>query len=155
MCLERLVPEAPRLRQDLVDLSPLPRRPAVDWVRTLQDMIVAAEKQRRFAANVGPNCHVLDLDAGHMCMVGRPERPRRSSTRSAKYSERRQRTGDRRLQRENERLRAVATVALRLERDVELVQRARGRGAASCSRAASSSAIAMSFTKWSTKNPGA
>ena len=44
------------------------------WVRTLQDMIVAADKQSQFAKNVGPNCRVLDLDAGHMCMVGQPER---------------------------------------------------------------------------------
>jgi hypothetical protein len=23
---------------------------------------------------VGPNCEVVDLDAGHMCMVGQPDR---------------------------------------------------------------------------------
>jgi len=72
-CVERLVPEAPHLSDDPVDLSPLrPERPST-WVRTLQDMIVPAEKQLRFAANVGPNCRVIDLDAGHMCMVGQPE----------------------------------------------------------------------------------
>ncbi len=73
-CLERLVPEAPGLSDSPVDLAPLrPDLPST-WVCTLQDMIVAADKQRRFAANVGPNCHVLDLDAGHMCMVGQPDR---------------------------------------------------------------------------------
>jgi pimeloyl-ACP methyl ester carboxylesterase len=73
-CLERLVPEAPNLSDGAVDLAPLrPDLPST-WVRTLQDMIVAAEKQTRFAANVGPSCQVVDLDAGHMCMVGRPER---------------------------------------------------------------------------------
>ena len=73
-CLERLVPEAPGLSDSPVDLTPLrPELPST-WVCTLQDMIVAAEKQRRFAENVGPNCRVLDLDAGHMCMVGQPAR---------------------------------------------------------------------------------
>jgi pimeloyl-ACP methyl ester carboxylesterase len=73
-CLERLVAEAPNLSDSPVDLAPLhPDLPST-WVCTLQDMIVAAGKQRRFATNVGPNCHVLDLDAGHMCMVGQPDR---------------------------------------------------------------------------------
>ena len=73
-CLERLVPEAPNLSDSPVDLAPLrPDLPST-WVCTLQDMIVAADKQRRFAANVGPDCQVLDLDAGHMCMVGQPDR---------------------------------------------------------------------------------
>jgi pimeloyl-ACP methyl ester carboxylesterase len=73
-CLERLVPEAPDLSDSPVDLAPLrPDLPST-WVRTLQDMIVAAHKQTQFAKNVGPNCRVLDLDAGHMCMVGQPAR---------------------------------------------------------------------------------
>src|SRR5262249_53887942 len=73
-CLERLVPEAPNLSDDPVDLAPLrPDLPST-WVRTLQDMIVAADKQLQFARNVGPNCRVIDFDAGHMCMVGQPER---------------------------------------------------------------------------------
>jgi pimeloyl-ACP methyl ester carboxylesterase len=73
-CLERLVAEAPGLSDSPVDLAPLrPELPST-WVCTLQDMIVAADKQRRFARNVGPNCEVIDLDAGHMCMVGRAER---------------------------------------------------------------------------------
>jgi len=73
-CLERLVAEAPNLSDRPVDLAPLrPDLPST-WVCTLQDMIVAADKQRRFAKNVGPHCQVVDLDAGHMCMVGQPER---------------------------------------------------------------------------------
>ncbi len=72
-CVERLVPEAPHLSNDPVDISPLrPSLPST-WVRTLQDMIVAANKQLRFAKNVSPSCRVVDLDAGHMCMVGQPE----------------------------------------------------------------------------------
>jgi pimeloyl-ACP methyl ester carboxylesterase len=73
-CVERLVPEAPQLSDGAVDLTPLSPDLPSTWVRTLQDMIVAADKQLRFAANVGPNCEVLDLDAGHMCMVGQPAR---------------------------------------------------------------------------------
>jgi pimeloyl-ACP methyl ester carboxylesterase len=73
-CLERLVAEAPNLSDRPVDLAPLrPDLPST-WVCTLQDMIVAADKQRRFAQNVGPNCEVIELDAGHMCMVGQPDR---------------------------------------------------------------------------------
>jgi pimeloyl-ACP methyl ester carboxylesterase len=73
-CLERLVPEAVGLSDSPVDLAPLrPDLPST-WVCTLQDMIVAADKQRRFAENVGPSCHVRDFDAGHMCMVGQPDR---------------------------------------------------------------------------------
>jgi pimeloyl-ACP methyl ester carboxylesterase len=73
-CVERLVPEAPHLSGDPVDLAPLRADLPSTWVRTLQDMIVAADKQLRFAKNVGPNCRVIDLDCGHMCMVGQPER---------------------------------------------------------------------------------
>jgi pimeloyl-ACP methyl ester carboxylesterase len=71
-CLERLVPDAPHLSGDPVDLSPLLADLPYSWVCTLQDIIVPAAKQRRFAANVG-NCPVTDLDAGHMCMVSQPE----------------------------------------------------------------------------------
>jgi pimeloyl-ACP methyl ester carboxylesterase len=73
-CLDRLVAEAPNLSDSPVDLAPLRADLASTWVCTLQDMIVAADKQRRFAKNVGPSCRVVDLDAGHMCMVGQPER---------------------------------------------------------------------------------
>jgi pimeloyl-ACP methyl ester carboxylesterase len=73
-CLERLVPEAPGLSDSPVDLAPMRADLPSTWVCTLQDMIVAADKQRRFAENVGPSCEVVDLDAGHMCMVGQPER---------------------------------------------------------------------------------
>ncbi len=73
-CVERLVPEAVGLSDSPVDLGPLrPDLPST-WVCTLQDMIVAAHKQRKFAENVGPRCHVIDFDAGHMCMVGQPDR---------------------------------------------------------------------------------
>jgi pimeloyl-ACP methyl ester carboxylesterase len=70
-CAERLVPEASRLSTDPVDLSPLRATIPCTWVRTLQDIIVPAEKQSRFAENVG-NCPVVDFDAGHMCMVSQP-----------------------------------------------------------------------------------
>ena len=70
-CVERFVAEAPRLTTDPVDLSPLRSAMPRTWVRTLQDVIVSPDKQLRFARNVG-HCAVIDLDAGHMCMVGQP-----------------------------------------------------------------------------------
>jgi hypothetical protein len=42
------------------------------WVRPLRDAIVEPAKQLRFANNVGP-CDVIDLDAGHMCMITQPQ----------------------------------------------------------------------------------
>jgi pimeloyl-ACP methyl ester carboxylesterase len=55
-----------------VDLAPLHGKLPATWIRTTQDIIVAPEKQIRFANNVGPDCAVVDLDAGHMCMVSQP-----------------------------------------------------------------------------------
>ena len=72
-CSSCLVAEAPRLTTEPVDLSGLRgascRR---TWIRTMQDVIVPPDKQLRFAANVG-DCDVVDLDAGHMCMISRPD----------------------------------------------------------------------------------
>jgi pimeloyl-ACP methyl ester carboxylesterase len=71
-CLERLVAEAPLLTLEPVDLAPLrSAAPARTWIRTLQDAIVAPDKQLRFAANVG-DVDILDLDAAHMCMISQP-----------------------------------------------------------------------------------
>jgi pimeloyl-ACP methyl ester carboxylesterase len=70
-CVARLVPEAPRLTSEPVDLTPLESALPRTWVRTLQDIIVPAGKQSRFAENVG-NCPVVDIDSGHMCMVSQP-----------------------------------------------------------------------------------
>jgi pimeloyl-ACP methyl ester carboxylesterase len=70
-CAERLVPEAPRLSKVPVDLSPLRVPTPCTWVRTLQDLIVPPAKQLRFANNLG-DCPVVDIDAGHMCMVSQP-----------------------------------------------------------------------------------
>jgi pimeloyl-ACP methyl ester carboxylesterase len=71
-CFERMVPEALNLVTEPVDLSPLQSpKPPCTWVRTLQDAIVDPEKQAQFANNVG-GCDVIDLDAGHMCMISKP-----------------------------------------------------------------------------------
>jgi pimeloyl-ACP methyl ester carboxylesterase len=70
-CVERFVPEALRLTSDPVDLSPLRDPFPRTWVRTLHDAIVDADKQLRFAGNVG-DCEIVDLDAAHMCMVSKP-----------------------------------------------------------------------------------
>ena len=73
-CVERMVPEASQLIVDTVDLSPLRAEtaPPRTWIRTLQDVILPPDRQLRFVANVG-DCEVVDLDAGHMCMISRPE----------------------------------------------------------------------------------
>jgi pimeloyl-ACP methyl ester carboxylesterase len=71
-CMDRRVPEAPGLVAEPVDLSPLRSGPPRTWVRTVGDLIVAPDKQVRFAAHVG-DCPVVDIDAGHMCMVSQPE----------------------------------------------------------------------------------
>jgi pimeloyl-ACP methyl ester carboxylesterase len=70
-CLERLVAEAPGLTTEPVDLAPLRSDMPRTWVRTLNDLIVSAEQQLHYVENVG-HCPVVDLDAGHMCMVSRP-----------------------------------------------------------------------------------
>jgi pimeloyl-ACP methyl ester carboxylesterase len=72
-CVERLVPDAPRLSSDPVDLTPLQCEMPRTWVRTVNDLIVSAVKQTRFAANVG-NCPIVDIESGHMAMVGQPEK---------------------------------------------------------------------------------
>jgi pimeloyl-ACP methyl ester carboxylesterase len=70
-CMSIRVSEAPTLVTEPVDLAPLRSGPPRTWVRTLGDLIVAPDKQLRFAANVG-DCPVVDIDAGHMCMVSQP-----------------------------------------------------------------------------------
>lgn len=71
-CVERLVPEAPGLVLERVDLAPFTRTDVPrTWIRTLRDVVVPAEKQSAFAAHLAP-CPVVDIDTGHMCMVSRP-----------------------------------------------------------------------------------
>lgn len=73
-CVERLVAEAPRLTLQPVDLAPLhaPSAPPRTWIRTLRDAIIPPDRQLRFAANVGGDCAIVDLDAAHMCMISQP-----------------------------------------------------------------------------------
>lgn len=71
-CQSRMVPEALKLVTDPVDLAPLRAwSGARTWVRPLQDAIVDPVRQLRFAGNVG-DCPIVDLDAGHMCMISAP-----------------------------------------------------------------------------------
>lgn len=65
------VPEAPATITDRMDLSTMPPGTRRVWVKLLQDVIVAPEKQDRFVANLG-GCEVVELDAGHMAMLSRP-----------------------------------------------------------------------------------
>jgi pimeloyl-ACP methyl ester carboxylesterase len=69
-CLGQMVPEAPKLIFEPVDLSPLRDVPCT-WVRTMHDAIVSPPKQERFAANIR-DCAVVDIDAAHMCMISKP-----------------------------------------------------------------------------------
>jgi pimeloyl-ACP methyl ester carboxylesterase len=70
-CLERLVPEPPGLPNEPVDLSGLRSSAPRTWVRTTRDAILAPDLQLGFAERVG-DCPVIDLDAGHMCMISQP-----------------------------------------------------------------------------------
>jgi pimeloyl-ACP methyl ester carboxylesterase len=72
-CVDCLVPEALRLTTEPVELSPLSSPIPRCWVRTLQDVIISPEQQLRFANNVG-NCRIADIAAGHMPMIGQPQR---------------------------------------------------------------------------------
>jgi hypothetical protein len=71
-CSERMVPEAPKLTTEPVDLSPLRSPTPRTWIRPLRDETVDPAKQLRSAANVG-DCEVIDPDAGHMCMITQPQ----------------------------------------------------------------------------------
>jgi pimeloyl-ACP methyl ester carboxylesterase len=71
-CLDRIVPEAPALTTEPVDLTPLRGPMPRTWVRPLLDAIVDADKQLRFAINVG-RCRMIDMDAAHMCMISQPK----------------------------------------------------------------------------------
>jgi pimeloyl-ACP methyl ester carboxylesterase len=43
------------------------------YVRTLRDQLFRLPFQDRFVGNVGRPCEVIDLDAGHVCMVSQPK----------------------------------------------------------------------------------
>jgi pimeloyl-ACP methyl ester carboxylesterase len=70
-CVSRMVPEAPRLVSDPVDLSPFRRPIPRTWILTLHDAVVPPPKQERFAKNVG-DTPIVPLDAAHMSMISRP-----------------------------------------------------------------------------------
>jgi pimeloyl-ACP methyl ester carboxylesterase len=72
-CIERLVPEAESLTTDPVDLRPLEAPTPRTWILTTQDAILVPDMQRRFIGNVDGACRVIEIDAGHMCMISQPE----------------------------------------------------------------------------------
>jgi pimeloyl-ACP methyl ester carboxylesterase len=72
-CYERMVPEALRLTLEPVDLSGLQVPVERSWIRPTLDALNSLERQARTAARVGASA-VHDLEAGHMCMIGQPER---------------------------------------------------------------------------------
>jgi len=71
-CMAHLVPEAERLTTEPVDLTPLRSGVPRSWVLTTRDAIMKPAMQRRFLGNVGEGCEVVELDAGHMCMISQP-----------------------------------------------------------------------------------
>jgi pimeloyl-ACP methyl ester carboxylesterase len=70
--LERIVPEAMGVMTEPADLTglghPIPRT----FVRLTGDAIVSPETQDRMIKNLG-NADVVNLDAGHMAMISRPQ----------------------------------------------------------------------------------
>jgi pimeloyl-ACP methyl ester carboxylesterase len=70
--LSLLVPEAPASVTDPMVLASMPRDIRRVWIRLNDDRIVVPEKQDRFIENLG-GCEVIELDAGHMAMVSRPQ----------------------------------------------------------------------------------
>lgn len=71
---ERMVPEAPGVIAEPVDLTPLQADAATfgrTWIRPIHDAIVDPARQLDFAEHVG-DCEVVDLDAAHMCMISQP-----------------------------------------------------------------------------------
>lgn len=72
-CVERLVPEAEGLTTEPTDLTPLRMPIPRTWVLTTKDAILVPDMQRRFLNNVGGDCRVVELNAGHMCMITQPE----------------------------------------------------------------------------------
>lgn len=71
-CIERLVPEAPSLSHEPVDLAPLRSAVTRSWILTTKDAILTPDMQRRFICNVAGGCEVHEIDAGHMCMISQP-----------------------------------------------------------------------------------
>lgn len=70
--LARLVPEALGVISEPTDLSGLREPVPRTYVRLLQDASLTPEAQTRMAANLG-DAQIIDLDAGHMAMISRPE----------------------------------------------------------------------------------
>jgi pimeloyl-ACP methyl ester carboxylesterase len=70
--LERLVPESAAVLSEPVDLTglrhPIPRT----YVRLTDDAIVSPDTQNQMIANLG-GAETVDLDAGHMAMISRPD----------------------------------------------------------------------------------
>ena len=72
--LGRMVPEAPAAITAPSDLSGLAHPIGRTWVRCLRDAIVPVAVQDRYIIELGgaAGVDVVDLDAGHMAMIGRP-----------------------------------------------------------------------------------
>lgn len=69
--LAHMGPEAPGVMIEPVDLAGLDTAVARSWIRLLQDALIAPDQQSRCANRIGAD--VIDLDAGHMAMISRPQ----------------------------------------------------------------------------------
>jgi pimeloyl-ACP methyl ester carboxylesterase len=70
--LARMVPEAVSVLTEPVDLTGLARPVPRTYVRLSDDASIAPDAQDRMIANLRP-VEVVDLQAGHMAMVSRPD----------------------------------------------------------------------------------
>ena len=70
--LERLVPEALGVLAEPADLTGLRHPVPRTYVRLTRDASISPEAQDQMIANLG-GAEVIDLDAGHMAMISRPD----------------------------------------------------------------------------------
>lgn len=70
--LSRLCPEAVGPMLEPARLAGLRRPVPRSYVKLLRDATLSGEQQDEFARNAGPDCAVVELDAGHDAMVSRP-----------------------------------------------------------------------------------
>jgi pimeloyl-ACP methyl ester carboxylesterase len=72
-CMELRVPESARLAREPADHSGLSNAIARTWIRTTLDATNLPSEQEVYATRIqAPN--MVDLAAGHMCMISQPEK---------------------------------------------------------------------------------
>ena len=69
--LAHLVPESMNIISEPMDLDVLPKQIPRTYIRLLRDASLTLDAQDRMVANLG-DVQVIDLDSGHMAMIGHP-----------------------------------------------------------------------------------